>query len=157
MSLYRRIVRSLGHKPWFAAIGRRYASRIDPPLYRLSRGRLTTLGARTVPILLLTTTGRRSGLERTPPVMYVREGDGFVVSCENFGQQRPAAWPLNLDADPAARVQVGSRVIECRARRLGEAEVARHWPRLVEAWPAHESYLARSGCRHMFVLEPSRG
>jgi deazaflavin-dependent oxidoreductase (nitroreductase family) len=86
--------------------------------------------------------------------MYLRDGDRFIVTSENFGQQRPAAWPLNLLADPAATVQVGSDVVPCRARLLDDTEADVYWPRLVEVWPAHESYLARSGERHTFVLEP---
>jgi deazaflavin-dependent oxidoreductase (nitroreductase family) len=154
MGLYRRLILWLGHKRWFAAIGRRYASRVDRVLYRASGGRLTTLGRKTVPVLLLTTTGRRSGSARTTPVMYIRDGAGYVVSSENFGQERPAAWPLNLDADPLASVEVDGARFACRARRLGDEEAERYWPRLVEAWPAHASYLARSGSRSMFLLSP---
>jgi len=102
---------------------------------------------------LLTTTGRRSGRARTTPVMYLEHGAALVVSSESFGQHRPAAWALNLDADPLATVQVGNQLIACRARRATPAEVDRFWPRLVSAWPAHEDYLARSGVRKMFVLE----
>jgi deazaflavin-dependent oxidoreductase (nitroreductase family) len=108
-----------------------------------------------VPVMLLTTTGRRTGQRRTTPVMYVCDGNRFVVSSENFGQRRPAAWPLNLAADPRATVQVGTETVECRGRLLDDADAERYWSRLVELWPAHESYLARSGRRHMFVLEPS--
>jgi deazaflavin-dependent oxidoreductase (nitroreductase family) len=148
-----RLVRWFGHRRWFAAAGRRFGAPLDRTLYRATRGRLTsTAGA--VPVLLLTTTGRRSGRRHTTPVMYLREGDRFVVSSENFGQQRPAAWPLNLAADPRASVQVGTEVVPCRARLLDETEADVYWPRLVEAWPAHESYRARSGKRHTFLLEP---
>lgn len=154
MGLYRRLIFWLGHKRWFAAIGRRYASRIDRVLYRRSGGRITTLGRGTVPVLLLTTTGRRSGQERVTPVMYIRDGERFVVSSENFGQQRAAAWPLNLDAKPLAHVQVGGERMTCSARRLDESEAERYWPQLVAAWPAHKSYFARSGSRSTFVLTP---
>jgi deazaflavin-dependent oxidoreductase (nitroreductase family) len=106
--------------------------------------------------MLLTTTGRRTGNARTTPVMYVPDGDRFVISSENFGQQRPAAWPLNLAAEPRATVQVGRAVVECRARLLDDEQADRYWPRLVEAWPAHEAYRARSGTRRMFLLEPVR-
>jgi F420H(2)-dependent quinone reductase len=86
--------------------------------------------------------------------MYLRDGDRFVVSSENFGQERSAAWPLNLLADPRATVQIGSQTLACRARLLDEEEADHYWPRLVEVWPAHETYRARSGKRHTFVLEP---
>ena len=154
MSLVHRIIRWLGHRRWFAAAGRRFGAPLDRFLYRLTRGRVTTT-AGAAPVMLLTTTGRRSGRRRTTPVMYVRDGERFVVSSENFGQQRPAAWPLNLAADPRATVQVGGKTVECRGRLLDDGEADRYWPRLVELWPAHESYLARSGRRHTFVLEPS--
>jgi deazaflavin-dependent oxidoreductase (nitroreductase family) len=148
-----RFIRWLGHRRWFAAAGRRFGAPLDRALYRLTKGRITsTAGA--APVLLLTTTGRRSGTPRTTPVMYLRDGERFVVTSENFGQQRPAAWPLNLLADERATVQVGSEVVPCRARLLDDTEADAYWPRLVEVWPAHESYLARSGQRHTFVLEP---
>jgi deazaflavin-dependent oxidoreductase (nitroreductase family) len=150
-----RVIRWLGHRRWFAAAGRRFGAPLDRMLYRATRGRLTsTAGA--APVMLLTTTGRRSGRRRTTPVMYLRDGDRFIVSSENFGQQRPAAWPLNLVADPRATVQVGADVVPCHARLLTDDEADSYWPRLVEAWPAHATYLARSGSRHTFVLEPVR-
>ena len=153
MSLRSRAMRTLGRRPWFAAAGRRIGAPMDRFLYRVTGGRVAST-AGVVPTMLLTTTGRRSGRPRTTPVMYVPEGDCFVVSCENFGQQRPAAWPLNLAADPRAVVQVGTTKVRCRARLLAEDEADRYWPRLVEAWPAHEDYRARSGARHTFLLEP---
>jgi deazaflavin-dependent oxidoreductase (nitroreductase family) len=156
MSLVHRIIRRLGHLRWFAAAGRRFGAPLDRLLYRLTNGRVTTT-AGAAPVMLLTTTGRRTGQRRTTPVMYVRDGDRFVVSSENFGQRRPAAWPLNLAADPRATVQVGTEVIPCHARLLDDWEADRYWPRLVELWPAHESYLARSGKRHTFMLEASPG
>jgi deazaflavin-dependent oxidoreductase (nitroreductase family) len=153
MSALHRLIRWLGHRRWFAAAGRRFGAPLDRVLYRATGGRLTsTAGA--VPVLLLTTTGRRSGRRRTTPVMYLRDGDRFVVTSENVGQQRAAAWPLNLLADSRATVQVGADVVPCRARLLDDSEADVYWPRLVEAWPAHESYLVRSGQRHTFVLEP---
>jgi deazaflavin-dependent oxidoreductase (nitroreductase family) len=153
VSAHARAVRWLGHRRWFAALGRRFAP-LDRRLLRATRGRLGLTGVPVYPTLLLTTTGRRSGRPRTTPVMYVRDGERLVVSSESFGQSRPAAWPLNLDAEPRAVVEVDGRARECRARRLDDAEADRLWPRFVEIWPAHQTYLARSGVRHMYALEP---
>ena len=97
---------------------------------------------------------RRTGRVRTTPVMYIRDGDRFVVSSKNFGQERSAAWPLNLLADPRATVQIGARRMSCRARLLEDEEADRYWPQLVEVWPAHETYRGRSGERRTFLLEP---
>ena len=152
-----RILRWLGHRRWFAAAGRRFGAPLDRFLYRVTRGRVAST-AGVAPVILLTTTGRRSGRKRTTPVMYIRDGERFVVSSENFGQERAAAWPLNLLADPQLTVQTGPDKVDCRARLLSDAEADQYWGRLVEVWPAHETYRARSGKRHTFVLEPqSRG
>jgi deazaflavin-dependent oxidoreductase (nitroreductase family) len=153
VSVRSRVLRWLGHRRWFAAAGRRFGAPLDRFLYRATRGKVCST-AGVAPVILLTTTGRRSGRERTTPVMYLRDGDRFVVSSENFGQERSAAWPLNLLADPRATVQIGAQTVACRARLLDEEEADRYWPRLVEVWPAHETYRARSGKRHTFVLEP---
>ena len=153
MSVRARTMRALGKRRWFAAAGRRFGAPLDRMLLRATKGRICTT-AGVVPTLLLTTTGRRSGRQRTTPVMYVEDGDRFVVSSEDFGQSRSAAWPLNLVADPRATVQVGAAVIACRARLLDDEEADRYWPKLVREWPAHEAYRARSGKRHTFLLEP---
>ena len=154
MSAYGRLVRRLGHARLFAALGRRVGYRLDRRLYRASGGRLSTLGRSESELLLLTTVGRRTGCRRTVPVLFIRDGARFVISSENFGQARAAAWPLNLDADPSVWVEVGSEVIACSAERLSPAEADHYWQRLVELWPAHRTYRARSHARHTFVLTP---
>jgi deazaflavin-dependent oxidoreductase (nitroreductase family) len=152
----RRITGRLAKTRAFAALGRRMAP-VDALLYRVTRGRLTILGPQgraMPPTLLLTTKGRRSREPRTTPLMYLPLGSGFAVTSESFGQQRPAAWPLNLDANPHATVQIGKRIVRCRARRATDDELDQLWPRFVAIWPAHEAYLSRSGVRHTFILEP---
>jgi deazaflavin-dependent oxidoreductase (nitroreductase family) len=149
-----RMVRRLGHTRWFAALGRRFGSRLDTRLYAATGGRLTTMGRDTAPVILLTTTGHRTGRARTTPVIFIRDGESFIVSSEDFGQARPAAWPLNLAAEPRATVQLGSATMSCTARRLSEVEADGYWDRLVEVWPAHDTYLKRSGRRSTFILTP---
>jgi deazaflavin-dependent oxidoreductase (nitroreductase family) len=130
---------------------------VDALLYRVSAGRLTILGPQGTampPTLLLTTTGRRSREPRTTPLMYLPFGSGFAVTSESFGQQRPAAWPLNLCADPNATVQIGKRIVRCCARRASDEELDELWPKFVAIWPAHEAYRSRSGVRLTFILEP---
>jgi deazaflavin-dependent oxidoreductase (nitroreductase family) len=150
----RRVLVWLGHRRLFALFARHVGARVDRAAYSATKGRLVATGPPVAPILLLTTTGRRTGRQRTTPVIYVRDGDAFVISSEDFGQARPAAWPLNLDRDPHAEVQIGDRILNCRARRLTEPEAETFWPRLVEVWPPHATYRRRSGQRHSFLLEP---
>jgi F420H(2)-dependent quinone reductase len=131
-------------------------ARLDGWLYRRSGGRLAITGPPLFDVLLLTTTGRRTGRPRTTPVIYVRDGDRLVVSSEHTGQQRPAAWPLNVKADPRVTVRLGADTAPYRGRPAAADELERYWPALVEAWPAHATYRERSGVRHLFVLEPVR-
>ena len=94
---------------------------IHAGLYRLTRGRV---GAKLkgVPILLLTTTGRKSGQPRTSPVMDIRvEGDTYVIASNN-GSERHPAWFLNLEANPEVHVVQGSRSYDAKAVLLDDAE-----------------------------------
>jgi deazaflavin-dependent oxidoreductase (nitroreductase family) len=150
---FRRLVLRLGHNRLFGVFVRRFGARFDRAIYRATRGKFSPTGT-VAPVLLLTTTGRRTGRARTTPVMYIRDGENYVISSEDVGQSQPAAWPLNLDAHGAATVQVGSSAINCRARRLSDAEADIYWSGLLEIWPAHETYRQRSGTRHTFLLEP---
>src|SRR5262249_37095425 len=106
--------------------------RAPPAVYRLSGGRLGgSLSGR--PMLLLTTVGRRSGRERTLPLLYVEDGGRWVVVASNAGDERDPAWWLNLRARPEAAVQAGRERHAVRARRATPEEEARLWPRLLEA------------------------
>jgi F420H(2)-dependent quinone reductase len=104
--------------------------------------------------LLLTTTGRRSGKDRTTPVYYLRDGNQLVVCNVNPGFERPNPWTLNLIANPIARVQIGSVSGLYQAREASEAEVERYWPQLVQVWPAYQTLYDKSGLRFVFLLEP---
>ena len=98
-------------------------------VYRLSGGRIlgtVGLGRR---ILLLTTTGRRSGLARTSPLVYMPDGERFVIYGSNGGLEAPPAWLLNLDATPEAEVEVGSRRIAVRMHRASGDEERELLPR----------------------------
>jgi F420H(2)-dependent quinone reductase len=129
-------------------------ARLDGWLYRRSGGRLAITGPPLFDVLLLTTTGRRTGRPRTTPVIYVRDGDRLVVSSEHTGQQRPAAWPLNVKADPRVTVRLGADTAPYRGRPAAADELERYWPALLEAWPAHATYRERSGVRNLLVLDP---
>jgi deazaflavin-dependent oxidoreductase (nitroreductase family) len=85
------------------------------------------------PVLLLQTTGRRSGRTRTTPVQYLVDGDTFVVVASNAGAARPPAWYLNLRADPHARVDIGRRTVDIWAHEATGQERAELWQRLTTA------------------------
>ncbi len=131
-----------------------FVSPLDRWLYRRTGGQRVSTGRPLGPLLLLTTTGRRTGMERTTPVFYLRDGDRLVVCNVNPGFERPNPWTLNLRANPVARVQVGPVSGVYQAREASEAEVERYWPDLVKVWPAYQTHYDRSGQRLVFLLEP---
>ena len=134
------------------AIGRVF-SPLQRWLYRSTGGRISLTGR--APVLLLTTTGRRTGLERTVPLLYVHEAGRFVVCNVNPGFERPNPWTLNLRAQPRARVQVGKEMFAVTAREASDEEADQYWPRLVQIWPAYHAFHDRGGRRSIFVLEPA--
>ena len=95
---------------------RHVAARVDPTLYRWSGGRVTVTGVPTLPMLVLTTTGRRSGLPRTVQLAHLAEpGGGWLVVASATGQDRHPDWLLNLRADPRAQALVGGREVPVHA------------------------------------------
>lgn len=136
------------------ATGLRLVGKLNAPVYRLTGGRVGgKLGQ--APILLLTTTGRKSGQPRTAPVLYLADGNRFVVINTNAGNAKTPAWSLNLRANPEAAVEVGNKEIKVRARLAEGAERADLWRRHMEqysGWEYYESKLDRE--IGVFVLEP---
>jgi deazaflavin-dependent oxidoreductase (nitroreductase family) len=131
--------------------------RIHPAIYRFTGGRLLgRIGG--VPVLLLTTRGRKSGAPRKKPLLYLAHGDAFVVAASFAGEPRHPAWWLNLLADPRAEVQVGSRVIAVRAREAEGDERTRLWRAIVAQDASFAEYERRTTRRiPVVVLEPAGG
>lgn len=129
-------------------------SPLDRAVVRLSRGRLPPPSRLAVPSLLLTTVGRRSGQPRTVPLVYVRDGERYVVANARPAGERRNPWILNLRASGGGRVRVRRRTIEVRAHELDDAQSERWWPQLTAAWPAFAQHYAATGERTVFVLEP---
>jgi deazaflavin-dependent oxidoreductase (nitroreductase family) len=91
---------------------------IDRRLLTRSRGRYTVLGPFAAPTMLLTTTGAKSGLPRTQPLLFGRQGDDIVVVGSNFGQAHHPAWTGNLIKHPHAIVTIGGKDIPVDAELL---------------------------------------
>jgi deazaflavin-dependent oxidoreductase (nitroreductase family) len=83
-----------------------------------------------VPALLLTTTGRRSGLARTHGLTYCTDRGDLIVVASNGGSDRPPAWLLNLEAEPQVTVRVGRQVRRATARVANDEEQAQLWPKV---------------------------
>jgi deazaflavin-dependent oxidoreductase (nitroreductase family) len=120
---------------WFA--------RLHRAIYERTGGRFMARLAG-IDMLLLTTTGRRSGQPRTTPLAGFARGDDWVVVGSNNGQERDPAWWLNLQAHPEARIRVGRDSFPVRARLATGAERDALWPWLVSRNPVYARYARRT-------------
>lgn len=108
-------------------------------------------------VLILTTTGRKSGAERKTPLIYGRYGADYLIVASLGGAPKPPAWYLNLGQNPSATIQVWGERIPVRARTAGEEEKPRPWRTMTTVWPAYDEYQAKTERRiSVVVLEPAR-
>jgi deazaflavin-dependent oxidoreductase (nitroreductase family) len=112
-------------------------------LYRLSGGRV---GGRLwdLPVVLLTTTGRKSGKQRTVPLCSLRAGDDVVVIASYGGLDRPPAWWLNLEANPHGELRTGRERRAVTARNAAPDERARLWAEVTARAPGYLEYERRT-------------
>jgi deazaflavin-dependent oxidoreductase (nitroreductase family) len=126
----------------------RAVSRANVWLYQRTGGRIGgtwRVGSafpRGVPVLLLTTKGRKSGEPRTTPLLYLEDAGRYVVVGSQGGLPKDPLWFSNLCADPNVRLQVGPRVMAARARVASPEERAALWPRLVAHYADFATYQA---------------
>jgi deazaflavin-dependent oxidoreductase (nitroreductase family) len=107
------------------------------------------------PCLLLTTRGRVSGEPRRNVLLYGREGDSFVVVASRGGDVNHPHWYLNLVADPAVHVQVGTDRFVAQARTVTGAERDRLWTQMTSIMPQYDDFQAKAGrVIPVVVLDP---
>lgn len=138
----------------------RVLHRIDRPVYRLTRGRHTFSSLLSgAPVVMLTTTGARSGREHTVPVLGLPTPDGIAVIASNFGQRHHPAWYHNLRANPIAKVTVDGLPYEVRAVEAEGGRRERIWAQGMDIYPGWSQYERRASNRRIaiFVLEPAEG
>ena len=139
------------------ATGLRWTGRLNVPIYRATGGRLGSKVGK-APVLLLTTTGRKSGEKRVAPLVYLADGERWAVIDTNAGNARIPAWSRNLDSDPLAAVEIGKRRTPVRARLTSGEERADLWRRHNEQYAGFDDYdevLEREP--KVWILEPSAG
>ena len=93
-----------------------------------------------VPVLLLTTIGRKSGQPRTAPLLFIEEGEAVIIWASQGGLPKDPLWYKNLVANPECGVQIKRRKMKMRARTADPAERARLWPKVVAHYPDFASY-----------------
>jgi deazaflavin-dependent oxidoreductase (nitroreductase family) len=126
-------------------------------LYKATGGRL----GHSIPgvpgkMLLLDHKGAKSGIERTSPLLYFRDGEALVIVASKGGFPKHPAWYHNLKANPETTVQVASHHLPVRARVADPEERERLWPLAVKSYHGYADYQVRSKGREipLVVLEP---
>ena len=159
ISAYRRLLVSLGPYPWFTVFVDRVVTPTERLLYRVSGGKVAVahLGGRAaVPELMLITRGRKSGLERRAPLLYLEDDGRIFVVASNFGRERHPGWSANLLTEPDAEVIVRGERQRVRARRAHADDLERMWPLMLEIWPAWATYRTRTDREfRAFYLDPA--
>jgi F420H(2)-dependent quinone reductase len=122
------------------ARGLRWTGKLNVPVYRLSGGRI---GGKVGegPVLLLTTTGRKSGEQRTAPILYLAHGDAMILIDTNGGNEKLPAWSHNLKAKPRAEVEIGRRKLAVTARVATGSERDDLWRAAVAQYSGFDEYV----------------
>lgn len=131
---------------------------VDRLVHRLSKGRTSAPQVLAgLPVLMVTTTGRKSGQPRTTPLIAPPIGDTVALLGTNFGQRNTPAWVFNLEADPRATVEFHGRRIDVVARPATDEERAEIWAAAGSVYGGYVKYQERISGRdiRVFVLEPS--
>ena len=93
---------------------------------------------------MLTTVGRKSGMSRTTPLLYLEEDSNWVIVGSNAGDDRHPAWWLNLQANPVATIQIRGEQMQVRARKASESAKSDLWPRFVKMHSGYRAYRQRT-------------
>lgn len=112
--------------------------------YRETGGEVGHIWKEGSTVLLLTTTGRKSGEPRTKPLIYAADGDRYVIVASRGGAPKHPSWYLNLQKTPEVEVQVKDEVFHARARTAEGAERERLWTKVNEIWPHYAEYATRT-------------
>ena len=133
-------------------LGFRILGGLHTKLYRLTGGKVGGKAGK-APVLLLTTTGRKSGQPRTNPLLYAHAGDNaYMVIASKGGADKHPLWYRNLQADPLAEVTVGRETHRVRARDAQGAERERLWRTLADLYPGYDKYAQKTSRRIPVVV-----
>ena len=126
-----------------ANLGFRIFGGVHRRVYRLTGGKVGGQIGK-LPVLLLTTIGRKSGQPRTQPLAYTKVGDGYAVIASKGGAAQHPLWYLNLRANRLAEVTVGRQVCKVRARDAEGEERERLWRALADLYPGYDRYAQKT-------------
>ncbi len=138
-------------------LGFRVIAYVHRGLYRASGGKIAgRIGQ--LNVLLLTTTGRKSGRAHTVPLLYTPADGSYAVVASMGGAPRHPDWCLNLRAHQLATVEIGRDRVEVRAREVEGEQRERLWRAMVDGYPGYDRYQEKTARRiPVVVLEPDHG
>ncbi len=143
MGLLESAVKSMGRSEWFKKVGPKVVHRMDGFVHKITKGKVLP-STYMMDGLVLTSIGRKSGLERTVPISCFHIDGDLVVIGTNYGQDHHPAWALNLEANPEARVVYKGEEFEVTAHMVTDVdETERIFAHAQERWPAYEVYRER--------------
>jgi deazaflavin-dependent oxidoreductase (nitroreductase family) len=154
-NVFQRLARRFAGSAFGSWLFARLLHRIDRPIFRLTRGRHTfTSLASGLPVVMLTTTGARSGKVRTVPVLGLPTEGGIAVIASNWGQRDNPGWYYNLCAHPEGEASVNGETYPFQADEAEGDERSRIWESGVRIYPGWPKYERRASNRriHVFVL-----
>ena len=155
MSMYERAMESFARTPvgdWYV---KRIAPRIDPPLLRLTGGRVSSVYP--TPVMLLTTKGAKSGQPRSLPLLYIADGDQLILMASNYGRTSHPAWFRNLVANPTVDVLAGKHSGRYTATEITDpAERERAWALAIDLYAGYGDYEKRAGDRTIPLVRLER-
>ncbi len=122
----------------------KFMSSMQTWIYKKSGGKRGNKFLQGADVALLTVTGRKSGKERTTPLLFLEDGENVVIVASKGGFAESPQWYFNLKANPSAKIQIGSTVREMKAHEASPEEVAKAWPRLVEIYSDFDEYKVRA-------------
>jgi len=120
-----------------------FFTNVQVSLYRLSGGSIAGT-FKGVPVLLLTTTGRKTGKKRTKPLLYLMDNDQVALVASHAGAPTHPIWWRNLQHDPHAEVQIRRTLLQVEAREATLEEREHLWPKLVALYPDYQNYQKRT-------------
>lgn len=112
--------------------------------YRETGGAVGHLWREGSTILLLTTTGRKTGEKRTTPLIYAKDGDRYVIVASKGGAPEHPGWYANLEKTPEVELQVKDEVFRARARTATGEERERLWRKANEVWRSYDDYAKKT-------------
>ena len=124
-------------------------------LYRRTGGKIGA-DMRGMTVILLTTTGRKSGKERTAPLMYIEDGNNYVVAASNGGSDKHPGWYWNLQSNSQVQIQVRDKVMQATAKQANPEERSRHWKQFAAKTDIFDKYQQNTTREiPLFILQPA--